>query len=66
MTAALLEARPPSSDGVGARRQTLEERLQISWRLLMADGHAECPVCGATMQPEGATGRCGGCGSALS
>jgi hypothetical protein len=50
----------------GARRPTLEERLEVAWGRLDADGVAECPVCRAPMHREGATGRCGGCGSTLS
>ncbi len=68
---ALLEAPSPlfRGDGVtstaGGRRITLEERLEAAWRSARRHGATECPVCDAAMRAEGASARCGGCGSVL-
>ena len=43
-------------------RPTLDDRITDLWERLVADGRADCPVCGT----EVAAGReCGGCGSEL-
>jgi tRNA(Ile2) C34 agmatinyltransferase TiaS len=51
----------------GGGRVTLEERLEVTLRSLVADGAAECPVCHARMTRagDGGGGECGGCGSRL-
>ena len=71
MTAVALEApRRVFAEGClsappGGERATLEERLQRAWRLLHADGAAECPVCGSELTLRGGAGECGGCGAQL-
>jgi hypothetical protein len=42
---------------------TLEDVVLRAWDALVANGHAECPVCGGSMSP--ASG-CSDCGSDLS
>jgi len=71
MSPAVLEA-PPSvvtspqaACRAGGRRVTLEERLQAAWHSAQLDGVAECPVCRAAMRAEGASIRCGDCGSVV-
>jgi hypothetical protein len=49
----------------GGRGMTLEERLEEVLRSAQNEGMAECPVCRAAMQAEGAAARCTGCGSTL-
>ena len=71
MTAGLLEA--PSRVGAeasstappGGGRMSLEERLRGAWRLLHAEGAAECPVCGSEMRLHAGVGECGGCGARM-
>jgi hypothetical protein len=55
--------RPPAEGGA---QVTLEERLDAAWRAVRHDGHAECPVCSASMRDEAGAARCSGCGSVLS
>jgi tRNA(Ile2) C34 agmatinyltransferase TiaS len=48
-------------------RLTLEQRLEGVWEGLHAAGVADCPLCGGRMEDTGEdTGRCGGCGTAIS
>jgi hypothetical protein len=42
---------------------TLEDAILRVWDDLLADGCADCPVCGGTVA---GAGRCEGCGSELS
>jgi len=42
---------------------TLEDRILGVWEDLVADGRAECPVCGGRLD---AVAGCGACGSELS
>jgi hypothetical protein len=49
----------------GGGRVTLEERLQRTWRLLHAEGAAQCPVCGGQMRLSAEAGECGGCGARI-
>jgi hypothetical protein len=71
VTAAVLDtprrafAEVSSSAPQGGGRLTLEERLQRAWRLLHAEGAAECPVCGSEMTLRGDAGECRGCGSQM-
>jgi ribosomal protein L37AE/L43A len=71
VTAAVLDAprrafaEAGSSAPQGGGRMTLEERLQRAWRLLHAQGAAECPVCGSEMTLRAGTGECGGCGAQM-
>jgi hypothetical protein len=44
---------------------SLDERLQGAWRLLHAEGAAECPVCGSEMRLHVGVGECGGCGARM-
>jgi hypothetical protein len=64
----LLEsARPPRrlqcTDGSGP---TLASVLSSAWEGLLAVGAADCLVCGAQMERNGAAGECGGCGASIS
>ena len=71
MTTALLESPtrmfgesggdPPPAGG----RATLEERLRDAWRVMNADGAAECPVCRSRTIFRDGSGECGSCGSRL-
>jgi hypothetical protein len=60
---AFVEASSTASPGGG--RMTLEERLQGAWRLLHAEGAAECPVCASEMTLRAGAGECGGCGARM-
>jgi hypothetical protein len=72
MSSALLESprrlfgesagHPPPAGG----RATLEERLQVTWRALDADGAADCPVCRSRMRLRDGAGECVSCRSRLS
>ncbi len=42
---------------------TLEDAILRIWDDILADGHANCPVCSAEMVT---AGRCEGCGASLS
>jgi hypothetical protein len=44
---------------------TLEDSILAVWEDLVAQGRAECPVCGGPMSPS-ADGGCPACGSELS
>jgi rubrerythrin len=44
---------------------TLEDSILAVWEDLVAQGRAECPVCGRSMSPS-ADGGCPACGSELS
>jgi hypothetical protein len=74
VSCAVLEApnAPPGSPhagarrGLGGRKLTLEERLHGVWRAAQRSGVAECPICRATVRPDGAAARCEGCGSVVS
>jgi hypothetical protein len=59
--AAEAHASAPSRGG----RMTLEERLQGTWHLLLAEGAADCPVCGDEMTLHGGAGECRGCGAKM-
>ena len=50
----------------GGRGATLEERLLAAWRSAQLEGVSECPVCRAAMRADGASARCGSCGSVVS
>jgi hypothetical protein len=71
MTSAVLEAPPgrlarlDERHGVGGRRLSLEERLHASWRAAQRDGVGECPVCRATLRPQGAAARCEACNAVI-
>jgi hypothetical protein len=71
VTAAVVAAPGPAfadeclSASQGGGRVTLEERLQRAWRLLHADGAAECPICRGEMTLRGDAGECGGCGTKM-
>jgi hypothetical protein len=60
-----------SQPGHGASRlfepggATLEDSILAVWEDLVAQGRAECPVCGGSMSPP-ADGGCRACGSELS
>jgi tRNA(Ile2) C34 agmatinyltransferase TiaS len=41
---------------------TLEDAILATWQELVAEGRAECPVCGGSISAEGG---CDGCGSEL-
>ena len=41
---------------------TLEDSILAVWESLVAEGRAECPVCGGSISAEGG---CAGCGSEL-
>ena len=41
---------------------TLEDSIVAVWESLVAEGRAECPVCGGSISAEGG---CAGCGSEL-
>ena len=41
---------------------TLEDSILAVWEELIAEGRAECPVCGESISADGA---CSGCGSEL-
>jgi hypothetical protein len=55
----------------GARGQTLEDLVTGAWDALLAHAHADCPACGAELQPRHSAGagvvggRCGDCGATL-
>ena len=55
---------PESCDTPGGRL-TLDERLSRVWEGLLAAGFADCPLCDGRMEPDGAAGRCTGCGTTL-
>jgi hypothetical protein len=57
---------PRDARGAGRRRMTLAERLDREWRVLQAEGRAQCPACHGPMHLSGGAGRCGGCGAVLS
>jgi hypothetical protein len=71
VTAGLLEAPSRALAGAfqpappGGGRTTLEERLQTAWRLLQAEGAANCPVCSGEMTLRAGVGACAGCGARL-
>jgi Zn finger protein HypA/HybF involved in hydrogenase expression len=63
MSSALMEA--PTALFAGGRRATLEELLDVTWRLAQSESEAECPLCHSEMSLEGEQARCGSCGSTL-
>jgi hypothetical protein len=59
-------ATPPSREAAPLfepGRPTLDDRIADLWARLVADGTAECPVCGGEMA---AGAPCASCGSELS
>ena len=57
------QARPSTRRLFEPGGPTLEDVVLDAWEELVADGRAECPVCGSAMSL--LTG-CGGCGAELS
>jgi hypothetical protein len=64
----LLESARPlrRSQCTDGGRPTLESVLSSAWEGLLAVGAADCIVCGAQMERNGAAGECGGCGASIS
>jgi hypothetical protein len=61
--------RPHAGDGASRLFEpagaTLEDSILVVWEDLVAQGCAECPVCGGSLSPS-ADGGCPACGSELS
>jgi hypothetical protein len=58
-----LPTKPRATRLFEPREPTLEDSVLAVWDVLVTDGRAECPVCGAAMS---ASAGCSECGSELS
>jgi hypothetical protein len=58
-----LSAEPRARRLFEPQEPTLEDSVLALWDVLVTDGRAECPVCGATIS---ASAGCSECGSELS